>query len=136
MIAIGKVPQARRWLPPGSPTAAERTLSSLGYFGAVIIVPVVPLAVYLARRRTSPFVRWHATQALNVALTALLYAISGAIIGALLALDSVAAALAVMIPLAVIGWLITATYLARGAAAARGGGFRQIPAWICSPLVK
>jgi hypothetical protein len=28
------------------------------------------------------------------------------------------------------------TYLVRGAAAARGGGFRQIPAWICSPLVK
>jgi hypothetical protein len=136
MTVIGKAPRPQRWLPPGPPTAAERTLGAASYFGAILIVPLVPLAVYLARRRTSPFVRWHAAQALNVALTALLYAVSGAIIGTLLSFDSAVAALAVMVPLAAIGWLIIVAHLARGAAAARGGGFRQIPAWICSPFVK
>jgi uncharacterized membrane protein len=136
MIVTGKAPEGQRSLPPGLPTAADRTLGAAGYFGAVIIVPVVPLAVYLARRRTSPFVRWHAAQALNVTLTALLYAISGTIVGVLLSFDSAVAALAVMVPLATIGWLVLVAHLVRGAAAARRGGFRQIPAWLCSPLVK
>ena len=136
MTVTGKPPQPRQWLSPGPPAQAERTLGAVGYLGAIIIVPLVPLAVYLTRSRTSPFVRWHAAQALNVALTALLYAVSGAIIGALLSFDSAVAALAVMVPLAAIGWLIIVAHLVRGAAAARGGGFRQIPAWICSPLVK
>lgn len=136
MTMIGKAPQPQRSLPPGPPTAADRTLSAASYFGAVIIVPVVPLAIYLARRRTSPFVRWHAAQALNVTLTALLYAISGTIMGALLSFDRAIAALAVMVPLATIGWLVLVAHLIRGAAAARRGGFRQIPAWLCSPLVK
>ncbi len=136
MTVIDKAPQPRRWLPPGPPTAAERTLGALGYLGAVLVIPIVPLAVYVAKGRTSPFVRWHAAQAMNVALTALFYAISGAIMGALLAFDSPLAALAVMVPLAAVGWLVIVTYLVRGAAAARGGGFRQLPAWVCSPLVK
>jgi uncharacterized Tic20 family protein len=136
MTVIGKAPQSKRWLPPGSPTQGQRTLSALGYLGAVLLVPIVPLAVYLAKGRTSPFVQWHAAQATNVALTALFYAISGTIMGALLAFDSPVAALAVMVPLAAVGWLVIVTYLVRGAAAAREGGFRQIPAWICSPLVK
>jgi hypothetical protein len=41
-----------------------------------------------------------------------------------------------MVPLAVIGWLIMVTYLVLAATAASQGGFRQIPAWVCSTLVK
>jgi uncharacterized Tic20 family protein len=136
MTVTGKAPQPRRWLPPGPPTRAEESLSALAYIAAVVLGPLPPLLVYLARRRTSPFIRWHATQALNVALTGLLYAISGAIIGALLSFDSATAALLVMIPLAVIGWGIMALHLVRGGIAASRGDFRQIPSWICSPLVK
>ncbi|HLH82611.1 MAG TPA: DUF4870 domain-containing protein [Trebonia sp.] len=135
MTVTGKAREEHRWLPPGTPTGRERTLSSLGYLGAAIVIPLVPLAVYLAGR-ASPFVRWHATQALNVALTALLYAVSGVIMGALLSLGNAATALAVMAAVAAAGWLIVVAHLVRGAAAARRGGFRQIPAWICSPLVK
>ena len=59
----------------------------------------------------SPFVRQHAAQALNVALTWLLYAVSGAIIGALLSFSTARASLLIMIPLAFVGWLIMVTYL-------------------------
>jgi hypothetical protein len=114
----------------------EERLGALGYLGVIVLGPVAPLAVYLARGRTSPFVREHATQALNVALTWLLYAVSGAIVGALLAFDSIRAALTVMIPIAAAGWLVMLANLVPAAVTARRGGFRKIPAWACSPLVK
>jgi len=110
--------------------------SAVSYGGVIVLGPVVPLVVYLSARHGSPFVRQHAAQALNVALTWLLYGVSGAIIGALLALSTIRAALLVMVPLAVIGWLVMATYLVLAAAAASEGGFRKIPAWVCSTLVK
>jgi uncharacterized Tic20 family protein len=109
--------------------------SAFGYFGAIFTGPVLPLFVYLSRRHASPFVRWHAAQALNVALTFLLYLLCGAIAGFLLSLDSSKAALWVMVPIAVIGWLVMARHLVRAAAAAAAGDFLQIPAWICSPFV-
>jgi len=111
------------------------SLAALSYAGVIVTGPVVPLAIYLRARHGSQFVRRHAAQALNVALTWLLYAVSGAIVGALLSFSTARAALLVMIPLAVIGWLVMATYLVVAAAAAREGGFRQIPAWVCSTLV-
>jgi uncharacterized protein len=114
----------------------DESLASLSYAGVIAGGPVVPLVVYLRVRHGSPFVRQHAAQALNVALTWLLYAVSGAIVGALLSFSTVRAALLVMVPLAVIGWLVMATYLVLAAAAAREGGFRRIPAWVCSTLVK
>jgi Domain of unknown function (DUF4870) len=122
--------------PGPRPTGREELLSTLGYFGVIFSGPVVPLVLYVTRRRSSPFVRRNAAQALNVALTFLLYGVSGSIIGGLLALDNVRNALLVMVPIAVIGWAIMATQLLHAAASASRGGFRQLPGWICSPLVK
>jgi len=114
----------------------DERLGALGYLGVIPLGPVVPLAVYLASGRTSPFVRRHATQALNVALTWLLYAICGAIVGALLAFDNTGNALLIMVPIAVIGWLVMLWHLIAAAVTAGRGGFRQIPSWACSPLVR
>jgi uncharacterized Tic20 family protein len=110
--------------------------SALSYAGVIVLGPVVPLVVYLRARHGSEFVRRHAAQALNVALTWLLYGVSGAIVGGLLSFSTARGALLVTIPLAVIGWLVMATYLVLAAAAASRGGFRQLPAWVCSVLVK
>jgi hypothetical protein len=118
------------------PSRTEEACGAFGYFGAIVTGPVLPLFVYLSRRRASSFVRWHAAQALNVALTFGVYLVCGAIAGGLLALDSPKAALWIMVPIAVIGWLITVRHLLRGASAASGGGFREFPAWICSPFVR
>jgi uncharacterized Tic20 family protein len=136
MTVIGKAPQPRRRLPHGSATQAEETLSAAAYLGAIVLGPLAPLAVYLARRRTSWYVRWHAAQALNVSLTGLLYAVSGAIIGVLLSFDSATAALIVMGPVALAGWVVIVVYLVRGAVNASRGDMHSIPAWICSPLIK
>jgi uncharacterized Tic20 family protein len=114
----------------------DELVAAASYAGVIVLGPVVPLAVYLGARRGSPFVRQHAAQALNVALTWLLYALSGAIVGALLSFSTVRAALLVTVPLAVIGWLVMVRYLVRAASAARRGGFLQIPAWACAVLIK
>jgi uncharacterized protein len=118
------------------PSRTEAVYGAFGYFGAILTGPVLPLFVYLSRRAASPFVRWHAAQAVNVSLTFLLYLVCGAIAGFLLSLDSPKAALWIMVPIAVLGWLTTVRQLVRGASAAAAGDFRQIPAWICSPFVR
>jgi uncharacterized membrane protein len=121
--------------PGPEPTDREELLGTLGYLGVFFLGPVVPLALYLTRR-SSPFVRRHSAQALNVAITMLLYGVSGAIVGALLALDNVRNALLVMVPIAVVAWVIMALQLLQAAASSSRGGFRQLPGWICAPLVK
>ncbi len=121
---------------PGPPPSRSAELfGTLSYLGGIVAGPIVPLIVYLAGRNASAFVRSHASQALNVTLTVLLYAISGTIIGVLLSFDSRNAALAVMVPIAAAGWVTMVVYLVRGATAAVRGEFREIPAWICASLV-
>jgi uncharacterized Tic20 family protein len=126
---------ARLW-PGQLPSVAEEAFAMASYLGAIILVPVVPLLVYLVARYTSQFVRWHAATALNIALTALLYAVSGTIIGVMLAFDSWIVALAIMVPVAVVGWGVAIAQLVRCANAARYGEWREVPAWICAPIVK
>lgn len=113
----------------------EELWAMLSYLGAIFLGPFAPLVVFLTKRRRSPFVRAHATQALNVTLTCTFYALSGLIAGGLLALDSPTAALSVMLPIATVGWLIMLVQLIRGGISANRGEFREIPRWINSPLV-
>jgi hypothetical protein len=129
------VDTARQW-PGELPSAAAETFATLSYIGAIILIPVIPLPVYLVARYTSPFVRWHAAQAANIGLTALLYAVSCTIVGALLSLDSWIAALAVVGPVAAVGWGLAISHLVRCAGAARYGEWREVPGWICAPLIK
>jgi uncharacterized protein len=120
--------------PP--PSRGEELSGTLGYIGGIVTGPVLPLIVYLAvMRGASDFVRSHTAQALNVTLTIVLYAVSGTIVGVLLSFDSRTAALAVMLPIAAVVWVTMVVYLVRGAAAARRGEFREMPSWICAPLV-
>ena len=128
-----------RWGGP-VPSRSEEVVAMISYVGAIVLGlillgQIVPLVVYLSRRHASPFTRFHAAQALNVTLTFPIYAFSAALAGVMLALGSRVAALAVMIPIAAIGWAITARHLVRGASAADHGEIVEIPHWICSPFV-
>jgi len=123
------------------PSRSEEMTAMIAYVGAIVLGLIllgqlVPLVVYLSRRHASPFVRYHAAQALNVTLTFPLYTLSAAIVGVLIALDSRVAALAVMLPIAAIGWVLTARHLTRGASAAEHGEIVELPHWICSPFVR
>jgi uncharacterized Tic20 family protein len=94
----------------------------------------LPLCIYLAKRR-APYVRMHAAQALNLAITVLLYNISALIFGGLLALDEIGVAVGIVAPLLICLWLTALFYLVRAAVAAGRGEYRVIPRWLCATLI-
>jgi hypothetical protein len=113
----------------------DATPVAFGYLGAIFLGPIIPLIVYAITARRSSFLRWHAATAVNLSLTCLLYGLCCAILGGLLALDSIIVAIIIAVPLCLAVWLITLRYLLRGAAAAKRGERYEIPSWICARIV-
>ena len=107
----------------------------LGYLTVPLFGFVVPLLVYLRALHGSSWSRQHAAQALNVWITVVLYDLSAAIMGAMLALDSPQVALIVFGPLVVGLWLVMLGFLVRAATAASQGLAYTVPRWLCSPIV-
>jgi hypothetical protein len=55
---------------------AEVTTAKAGYLSAIFLGPVgsvIPLILYVIKRRKSPFLRYHTATAANLSLTCLLY---------------------------------------------------------------
>ncbi len=117
--------------------APDRDISSatFGYLGAIVLGPVIPVAVYVFRSRRSPFLRYHAAAAVNLSLTAALYAVCCLIVGGLLMLDSITVALSVALPIAVAIWASMLRYVVRGIGAASRGEEYEVPDWICAHIV-
>jgi len=111
------------------------TSATFGYLGAIFLGPVIPLIVYALRARRSPFLRYHAATAVNLSLTGLLYALCCLIAGGLLMLDSVTAALVIVLPIGFAIWVSVVTFLIRGAVAVNHGERYQMPGWICARIV-
>src|SRR5271169_4557799 len=99
----------------------DMTSATFGYLGAIVLGPVIPLAVYALRARRSPFMRYHAATAVNLSLTATLYGLCCLILGGLLLLDSIAVALIVVLPVGLVVWVSMLRYLIRGVVAANRG---------------
>jgi hypothetical protein len=99
---------------PGA-TKAEGKSATFGYLGAIFTGPVIPLVMYAIGRRRSPFRRFHAATGM-------------------LLLDSLTAALAVVVPIAAGIWLSMLRYLIRGIGAAKRGAEYDMPAWICARI--
>lgn len=95
-----------------------------------------PLLVYLLKLRGPQALRKHVAQAVNTSATMVIYLVCALIVGGLLALDSLAAALAIACPAAVALWLVSASYLVRAAVAASRGEFLAVPAWLCATIVR
>jgi uncharacterized Tic20 family protein len=108
--------------------------AAFGYLGAMFTGPVIPLVMYAVGRRRSPFRRFHAATALNLSLTALLYAVCCLVLCGMLLLDSLTTALAVVIPIAAGIWVSALRHLIRGMGAANRGARCDVPAWICARI--
>jgi len=112
-------------------TSHEDRWAMACYLGALFFWLLAPLAIYLAKRNSSIFIRSHAAQAFNLTLTATLFALSGGIVGGLLALDSPTAALVIMGPVLLVFWIFVLTCLVRAARSASRDDFYEIPGWLC-----
>jgi uncharacterized protein len=108
----------------------------LSYLGVPFLGPLVPLLIYLLNRRKTAYIRRHSAQALNLSVTALLYGVCALIAAAMLALDSIGVALAVVVPLVAALWLVILGYVIAACSLASRGGFRQLPAWLCATIVR
>jgi uncharacterized Tic20 family protein len=118
------------------PEPDEERLAMLSYLGVPFLGPVLPLAVYLTKKRSSGFIRYHAAQALSLWITALLYTICILVLGAMLALDSLDLGLAIGVPVAAVLWLAILGYVIRAASRAYRGGYYRIPSWLCATIVR
>ena len=114
----------------------DERLATLSYLSVPFLGPLVPLLVYLTRKRSSAFVRRQSVQALNLSITALIYTFCALILGTMLALDSAAVALIFVTPLAVVLWLVTLVYVILAASRASGGDYLRIPAWLCATILR
>jgi uncharacterized protein len=121
---------------PGPAEPGDERLATLSYLGVPFLGPLVPLAVYLLKGRSSAYARSHSAQALNLSITALLYGVCALILGTMLALDSIVVALIVVVPLAVALWLTTLGYVIVAGSAANRGDYYPVPSWLCATIVR
>jgi uncharacterized Tic20 family protein len=120
--------------PPLEPGAERR--AALSYLSVPFLGPLVPLLVFLTRRRSSAFVRSHSAQALNLSITALLYTFCALILFTMLSLDTVTVALIFVVPLAAALWLVTLIYVILAASRADRGEYLRIPSWLCATILR
>jgi uncharacterized Tic20 family protein len=119
-----------------SGAGTEEVLAMAGYLGAIFFSFLPALAIYLSRGRSSDYVRYHAARAANLSVTMIVFDVSALIVGLMLALDAVAVALAVVIPLITLLWLVMLACLVRAAMAAGRGRAYQPPDWMCLALLR
>jgi uncharacterized protein len=114
----------------------DQLWAMMAYLGMIFFAFAPPLAVYLVKRRESPFVRFHAAQALNLWITVFCYSLSFVIIGAVLLLDTVATGLTVGLLLIAAAGVAMLGYAILGAIAASRGSLYRMPNWICAKIIK
>ena len=120
----------------GPAEPGDERLATLSYLSVPFLGPLVPLFVYLIRKRSSAFVRRQSVQALNLSITTLIYTFCALILGTMLALDSITVALIIVVPLFVLLWLITLIYVIVAASRAGRGDYFRIPAWLCATMLR
>jgi uncharacterized Tic20 family protein len=116
--------------------ADDQVWAMLSYLLGFVAALIAPLIIYLIKMNESRYVRYHAAQSLNMAITGFIYAFGGAIIGIFLAIASHGLALLLLIPLFLIYVVAHVIFLILGAIAAYRGELTKIPAVICLPLVR
>jgi uncharacterized Tic20 family protein len=121
---------------PSAADPNDHRLAMLSYLGVPFLGPVIPLAIYLIKKRASAFIRYHSAQALNLSITALLYTICILILAAMLALDSIVVALIAGVTLAVALWLATLAYVILAGSGANRGRYYRIPGWLCATIAR
>ncbi|GGV03098.1 hypothetical protein GCM10010182_21190 [Actinomadura cremea] len=107
------------------------------YLGSLIVGFVAPLVIYFVKRNESPFVRYHAAQALNYGLTLMIHVVAFLLV-------SVVPMIITENPL----WLIPLVFmymealispfvvLIIGSVKSNKGEYFRIPAFFCFPMVR
>nr|WP_190864650.1 DUF4870 domain-containing protein [Actinomadura sp. RB99] len=128
------VPHGPQYAPPRND---DNTWAIFAYVGTLVISFLAPLIIYLVKKRESPFVRFHAAQALNVQITLLIHLL--AVMAVCVPPAIIAKAPAFLIPIvfpyleALIGQWV---FLILGAVKAGKGEFYRFPTFFCFRMVR
>jgi uncharacterized Tic20 family protein len=113
----------------------DRTWAMLGYLLTFVGGFVAPLIVYLVKKDQSPFVRHHAAQALNLAITSAIYGIALFVLAIVAGAVSHGVGLLLFLLYFPLGITFT-VYLIVAAVAANRFEMYRVPSWACLQLVR
>src|SRR5262249_12875766 len=137
--AYGQQAYGQQGYDPGyGPRGAsdDRTWALLSYVLAFVASIVAPLVIYLVKMNESRYVRFHAAQALNLGITALIYSVAIFILVIPIAVVTHGIGILLIIPAFLLLGIAHLVYLILGAVRANQGQLYRAPAVICFRMVR
>jgi uncharacterized Tic20 family protein len=113
----------------------DRLWAMLSYLLSFVAGVLAPVIIYAIKLNESRYVRFHAAQSLNMAITAMIYTIGGFLVALILALVTHGLALFLIIPVFVAYAVAHIVYLILAAVAANRGEYYEVPTLLSLPLV-
>ncbi|GAA2290310.1 hypothetical protein GCM10010402_55900 [Actinomadura luteofluorescens] len=122
---------------PGAHPSEETTWAIFAYVGNLLIGFLPPLVIYLVKKNTSPFTRFHAAQSMNYQLTMLIHlvAVAAVCVPPAILLDAPAFLALFALPyleLLIGGWV----FLILGAVKAGKGQYYRFPTFFCFRMIR
>jgi hypothetical protein len=114
----------------------DHTWALLSYVLALVASIIAPLVIYLVKMNESRFVRFHAAQALNMGITAVIESIAIVIVGIFLAVITHGFGILLMFLAFLALGIAHLVYLILGAVRANQGQLFRVPTIICFRMVK
>ena len=114
----------------------DRTWALLSYVLALVASLIAPLVIYLVKMNESRFVRFHAAQALNMGITAIIESVAIFIVGVILAFILHGFGFLLMLLALLALGIAHLVYLIMGAVKANQGQLFQVPTIICFRMVR
>ena len=121
-----------RVFDPGLPEG-DRTFSMLGHLAVLghLVVPLfaiaAPIAMYLAKRKESPFVADHLREAINFQVTLILYSLVLPLLIAVLGVFTLGIGLVLLVPAMALPYVLGIVGMIMGAVAANRGEYYRYP---------
>ncbi len=114
----------------------DRTWALLSYVLALVASIIAPLVIYLVKINESRFVRFHAAQALNMGITAIIESVAIFIVGIFLAIILHGFGFLLMVLAFLALGVAHLVYLILGAVRSNQGQLFRVPTIICFRMVK
>ena len=114
----------------------DHTWALLSYVLALVASIIAPLVIYLVKMNESRYVRFHAAQALNMGITAIIESIAIFIVGILLAVITHGFGILLMFLAFLALGIAHLVYLIVGAVKSNQGQLFRVPTIICFRMVK
>lgn len=116
--------------------ADDHLWALLSYVLAFVASIIAPLVIYMVKMNESRYVRFHAAQALNLGITAIIYTLAIFVVVIPIAILTHGVGLLLLIPAFLVFGIAHLVFLILGAVRASQGQLYQIPTIICLHMVR